>query len=612
MRTYGTPALTAIAPSASLTDVVFRRAATEPDAVMLRRRSDGGGWRDVTASQFCAEVTALAAGLAVAGIEPGDRVAVMSRSRYEWTLADYAIWTAGAVSVPVYETSSADQAEWILGDSGARAIIAETRAHLDVIASISARLPALEDVWSVEDIAAIASAGAAAAGEALAGRRRAGHDLASIVYTSGTTGRPKGCQLTHENLLADVHGAIDALPEIFSQPASSILLFLPLAHVFARIIEIGALEAGTVLGHWPDPASLASGLAEFQPTFLLGVPRVFEKIYQAALHQALASPARTRVFGAASAAAVRWSIARETGRRPSPLLRVQHAVFDRLVYRRLLAAAGGRLRYAASGGAPLGDRLAHFFRGAGILVLEGYGMTEAAGVATVNRPGASKVGTVGPPVPGVAIRIADDGEVLLTGRSVFAGYWRNKQATADVLDAAGWLRTGDIGALDDDGFLRITGRKKDLIVTAGGTNVAPAVLEDQIRANRLVSNCMVVGDGRPYVACLITLDRGELELWLREHGRALPVAGRSAAADPDIAAEIRSAVDEANKAVSRAESIRRFAVLGTDFTEAAGQLTPSGKVRRTVVATDFAADIEALYPRGLPSGRPRRGLRRHR
>jgi long-chain acyl-CoA synthetase len=595
VRTYGTPALTAIGSSAGLTDVVFRRAAAEPGAVMLRRRSDRGGWRDVTASQFCTEITALAAGLAAAGIGSGDRVAVMSRSRYEWTLADYAIWTAGAVTVPVYETSSADQAEWILTDSGARAVVAETRAHLDVIASISARVPALEHVWPIDDIAAMASAGSPANGDALAGRRRAGRDLASIVYTSGTTGRPKGCQLTHENLLADVHGAIDALPEIFGQPGNSILLFLPLAHVFARIIEVGALEAGVVLGHWPDPATVADGLAEFRPTFLLGVPRVFEKVYQAAIHQALASPARSRVFTAATATALRWSIAQEAGRRPGLLLRAQHELFDRLVYRRLLAAAGGRLRYAVSGGAPLSDRLAHFFRGAGITVLEGYGMTEAAGAAAVNGPGSSKIGTVGRPVPGITVRIADDGEIMLSGRSVFAGYWHDEQATATALDAAGWLRTGDIGALDDEGFLRITGRKKDLIVTAGGTNVAPAVLEDQIRANRLVSNCIVVGDGRPYVACLITLDREELALWLREHGRGLPVDGRCATADPGVAAEIQRAVDEANKAVSRAESIRRFAVLDTDFTEAAGQLTPSGKVRRTTVAADFAADIEALY-----------------
>ncbi len=580
---------------ASLTDVVFRRAAAEPAAVMLRSRSDGAGWQDVTASQFRAEVTALAGGLAAAGLRPGDRVAVMSRCRYEWTLADYAIWTAGAVTVPVYETSSADQAEWILGDSGARAVIAETGAHLELIASISARLPAIEHVWSVGDIAAMTRAGPPAPADALAARRRAGQDLASIVYTSGTTGRPKGCRLTHENLLADVHGAIDALPEIFSEPGSSILLFLPLAHVFARIIEIGALEAGTVLGHWPDPATLADGLAEFRPTFLLGVPRVFEKVYQAAHQQALTSPAGTKIFGAATASAIRWGAAREAGRRPDPLLRAQHAVFDRLVYRKLQAAAGGRLRYAVSGGAPLSDWLSRYFRGVGITLLEGYGMTEAAGAVTVNRPSSSRTGTVGLPIPGLAIRIAADGEVLIKGPSVFAGYWRDERATIAALDAAGWLRTGDVGALDDDGFLRITGRKKDLIVTAGGINVAPAVLEEQLRAHRLVSHCMVIGDRRPFVTCLITLDPEEIGPWLAERGRALPATGREISRDPQIRAEIQAAVDEADKAVSRAESIRRFAILDTDFTEAAGQLTPSGKVRRSTVAADFAAEIEELY-----------------
>jgi long-chain acyl-CoA synthetase len=580
---------------AGLTDVVFRQADAEPDAVVLRRRSGGAGWQDVTASRFRDEVAALAARLAAAGIGPGDRVAVMSRSRYEWTLADYAIWTAGGVSVPVYETSSADQAEWILSDSGARAVIAETSAHLAILASVSARLPGLEHVWQVDDIAAMASAGASATEDALAGRRRAGQDLASIVYTSGTTGRPKGCQLTHENLLTDVHSAIDALPEIFSQPGTSILLFLPLAHVFARIIEIGALESGAVLGHWPDPATLADGLAEFRPTFLLGVPRVFEKVYQAARQQALPSAARTKIFGAATEAAVRWSMAQEAGRRPGLLLRAQHELFDRLVYRKLLAAAGSQLRYAVSGGAPLSDRLAHYFRGVGITLLEGYGMTEAAGAASVNRPAASRTGTVGLPLPGVTIQIAADGEILIKGPNIFPGYWRNESATAAALDAAGWLHTGDIGSLDDGGFLLITGRKKDLIVTAGGTNVAPAVLEERIRAHQLVSQCVVVGDGRPFVACLVTLDADEVGPWLAERGRTMPGTGREISTDPEIGAEIQRAVDEANRAVSRAESIRRFAILDTDFTEAAGQLTPSGKVRRATIANDFAAEIEALY-----------------
>jgi len=595
VRTYGTPAMSTVAPSASLTDVVSRRAAGEPDKVMLRKRTAAASWRDVTASQFRAEVSALALGLAAAGVRVGDRVAIMSRSRYEWTLVDYAIWTSGAVSVPIYETSSAEQAEWILRDSGATAVIAETEAHLQILASLSGRLRGLRHIWAIGDLDVVASGGANASGDLLAGRHRAGQDLATIVYTSGTTGQPKGCPLTHQNLLADVRTAIDVLPEIFGQPECSILLFLPLAHVFARIIEIGALEAGAVLGHWPDPTTLADGLAEFSPTFLLAVPRVFEKVYQAARRQARSSPAGAKIFDAAAATSVRWSLALEADRKPGPILTVQHAVFGRLVYRKLRAAAGGRLTYAVSGGAPLAAHLAHFFRGAGITILEGYGMTEAAGAASVNTPSRSRIGTVGLPLPGIAIRIAADGEILIKGANVFAGYWRNEQATDDVLDTDGWLRTGDIGLLDGDGFLRVSGRKKDLIVTAGGINVAPAVLEERIRTNPLVSNCMVVGDGRPFVACLVTLDREELVPWLAERGRTMPGTARGIARDPEIGAEIQRSVDEANKAVSRAEAIRRFAILDTDFTETAGQLTPSGKVRRAIVAVDCAAEIEALY-----------------
>jgi long-chain acyl-CoA synthetase len=428
-------------------------------------------------------------------------------------------------------------------------------------------------------------------------QRRAGQqaaDLATIIYTSGTTGRPKGCALTHANLLADVRSAVAALPEIFEPAGCSTLLFLPLAHAFARIIQVGCLEAGAVLGHWPDAVTLAGGLAEFRPTFLLAVPRVFEKVYDGARQQAAASRAGAAIFAAAAATAVAWSRAAD-GTGAGPALRLAHAMFGWLVYGRLRAAAGGRLRYAVSGGAPLAGRLGHFFRGAGITVLEGYGLTESSAAATVNRPGRCKIGTVGQPLPGVTVRIAADGEILLRGPGVFSGYWNNDAATREAVDQDGWLHTGDAGALDERGFLVVTGRKKDLIVTAGGTNVAPAVLEDRIRANPLVSQCMVVGDGRPYVACLITLDPEALELWKRRHGRAAGDTPGDLASDPGLITEIQRAADAANKAVSRAESVRRFAILGTDFTEAAGQLTPSAKVRRDVVARDYAADIEALY-----------------
>ena len=594
MREFGVPALTVTPASARLTDTVVRRAQAEPGAVVLRRRTGAGDWQDVTAAEFRAEVDALAGGLMAAGIGPGDRVALMSRTRYEWTLIDYACWAAGAVTVPVYETSSAEQVQWILSDSSACAVFAETDAHAEIIGSVRGQLPGLAHLWMTGGLDALVSGGAQTGAEQLEQRRtgRTATDLASIVYTSGTTGRPKGCELTHGNLLAVVRNAMGALPEIFEAPGCSTLLFLPLAHALARIVQVGCVESGAILGHWPDIGTLADGLPEFRPTFLIAVPRVFEKVYESAQRQAAASKATTRVFAAAADTAIGWS---KAGDGAGPALRLRHALFDRLVYRRLREAVGGRLQYAISGGAPLGERLGHFFRGAGITVLEGYGMTETTGPATMNRPGRNKVGTVGQPLPGVTVRTADDGEIEILGPNVFPGYWRNDVATREVLDPGGWLKTGDTGTVDDEGFLQVTGRKKELIVTAGGTNVAPDVLEDRLRANPLISDCMVVGDGRPYIACLVTLDPEALESWKRQHGKSADATVRDLAQDPELIAEIQLAVDDANKAVSRAESIRRFRILGTEFTEASGQLTPTLKLRRNVVAREFAADIEALY-----------------
>jgi long-chain acyl-CoA synthetase len=599
VREYSIPAPAEIPASASLDDVVFRRAAADPGLVILRRRAGAGSWRDVTAAGFCAEVAGLARGLVAAGIEPGDRVALMSHTRYEWTLIDYACWAAGAVTVPVYETSSAEEVEWIVRDSAARAAFAETAGHQKMISGVRGRLPRLERLWMIGELDPLASAGAQVSDDELE-RRRAGRgaaDLATIIYTSGTTGRPKGCQLTHGNLLADVRSAIAALPEIFETPGCSTLLFLPLAHAFARIIQIGILEAGAVLGHWPDFATLPDGLAEFRPTFVLAVPRVFEKAFQNARQRASSSPAGRRIFAHAEKTAIEWSnaIGAAAAGGPGPALRLRHALFGRLVYARLQEAFGGEVRYAVCGGAPLGERLGHFFRGAGITVLEGYGLTEASGAVTVNRPGRGKIGTVGQPLPGTAVRIVGNGEIQVKCPGVFAGYWRDDAATAEVDGGDGWLRTGDIGELDEEGFLKVTGREKDLIITAGGTNVAPAVLENRIRAHPLVSQVIVVGDERPYVACLVTLDAEALQAWNRQHGRPAGASAGDLASDAQLIAEIQRVVDDANKAVSRAESIRRFAILATDFTEALGQLTPSDKVRRHVVARDFAAEIEALY-----------------
>ena len=608
MREYSLPALVVIPASASLADVVFRRAEAEPGMVVLRKRPAAGGWQDVTAGQFHAEVSALAKGLIGAGIEPGDRVALMSRTRYEWTLIDYAIWAAGGVTVPVYETSSAEQVEWILADSGARAVFAETNSHEEIIGNVRGRLPGIAQLWMIDGLGALAS-GAARVSEEQLDQRRAGRkaaDLATIIYTSGTTGQPRGCQLTHGNLLAEVRNAVGALPEIFETADASTLLFLPLAHSFARIIQVGCLESGAILGHWPDTATVAQALPEFRPTFLLAVPRVFEKVYNSAQQQASLSKAKSTIFHAAVQTAIAWSRARGpaaggTGAAggmsssAGPALRLRHAVFNLLVYASLRAALGGKVRYAVSGGAPLGERLGHFFRGSGITILEGYGLTETSAAATVNKPSRNKIGTVGQPLPGVAVKIADDGEILLRGPHTFPGYWNNEAATAEALDDEGWLHSGDIGDLDEEGFLRVTGRKKELIVTAGGKNVAPAVLEDRLRAHPLVSQCMVVGDARPYIACLLTLDPEALEFWKQRHGKPADAGPDDLADDPGLVAEIQTAVDEANKAVSRAESIRRFGILSRDFTEASGQLTPSAKIRRNVVAKDYAADIEALY-----------------
>src|SRR5216683_2094916 len=564
MREYSTPALVEIPDSANLTDVVFERADHEPHTVVLRRKAtDGQVWRDVTAGEFRDEVSALAKGLIAAGIEAGDRVALMSRTRYEWTVADYAIWAAGAVTVPIYETSSAEQVEWMLSDSGARALILETAAHEQATAEVLSRLPAVERLWLIE--------GAAAA----------------------TTAKPL------DALPAEGRNAVAALPGIFQAPGRSSLLFLPLAHSFARIIQVGCLESGTVLGHTPDVAGLLDDLGSFRPAFILAVPRVFEKVYNGAEHQASSSKIKSRIFRAAAQTAIAWSKAQGSSGQPSPgrrdlRLRLAHGLFDRLVYSKLRAATGGQVRYAVSGGAALGERLSHFFRGTGITILEGYGLTETSAAAVVNRPDRNKIGTVGLPLPGVTVRIADDGEILIKGPNVFAGYLHNETATAETFHD-GWLLSGDMGELDDEGHLRVTGRKKDIIVTAGGKNVAPAVLEDRLRAHPLVSQCMVVGDGRPYVACLVTLDEEALEAWKGRRPQLASASPADLVDNPELIAEIQSAVDDANKAVSRAESIRRFRILPVDFTEQDGYLTPSLKVKRGVVSKDFAAEIDALY-----------------
>ena len=602
MHEFSMPALAQIPATANLADVVFRRAAEQPQAVVLRRPSGSSGvsgvWSDVTASQFKDEVIAVAKGLVASGIEPGDRVALMSQTRYEWTLIDYAIWIAGAVTVPVYETSSAEQAEWILSDSGARACFAETASYGDIIGSFRDRVPALSHLWQIDpDLDTLRAAGADVGDEVIAERAAAAGaaDLATVIYTSGTTGRPKGCELTHENLLADVRNAfLGPLTVVAGTENPGTLLFLPLAHVFARIIQVGCIEGGIVLGHCGDLTALLPALAAFQPTFILAVPRVFEKVYNTAEQKAV-SEKKGEIFGRAADAAIAYSRALDAPGRPPFGLRAQHALFDRLVYGKLRAALGGRAQYAVSGGAALSERLCHFFRGIGVTVLEGYGLTETTAAATVNRPDRNKIGTVGQPLPGVGIKIADDGEILISGKNVFPGYWHNEAATKEVFAEDGWFATGDVGELDEEGFLKITGRKKEMIVTAGGKNVAPAVLEDRLRSHALISQCMVVGDGKPFIAALITLDTDALGPWKERHGKPADAAVAALRDDPDLIADVQAAVDDANQAVSRAESIRKFRILDTDFTQEAGQLTVKLGIRRSVLLKDFADDIDALY-----------------
>jgi long-chain acyl-CoA synthetase len=600
VREYSIPALADIPVSASLADIVTRRAAEQPQAVTLRRKVPGrDGWQGVTATQFRDEVHALAKGLIAAGVGTGDRVALMSRTRYEWTLVDYALWTAGAVVVPIYETSSAEQAEWILADSAATAVFAETEAFERMITDVKDRLPSLERIWRLEPaLAELVKSGAEVADEAVAERARTvgAADVATLIYTSGTTGRPKGCELTHENLLSITRNAImGPLGDVISTSAEpSTLLFLPLAHVFARFIEVGCVEAGIVLGHCPDMADLLPDLASFKPTFILAVPRVFEKVYGGAEQKAIAE-GHGKIFTRAAAVADAYSRALDGPKGPGLGLRLQHAVFDRLVYGKLRAAMGGQAQWAVSGGAALAERLGHFFRGVGITVLEGYGLTETSAPVSVNRAERQKIGTVGLPLPGVAVKIADDGEVLVTGKSIFPGYWKNGQATKDSFTEDGWYMTGDVGELDDEGFLTITGRKKEMIVTAGGKNVAPAVLEDRLRSHLLVSQCMVVGDGRPFIGALITIDAEALGPWKEQHGKPASATVADLRDDPDLLAGVQAAVDDANKAVSRAESIRKFRVLDVDFTQERGQLSAKLGIRRAVLAKEFEGEIEALY-----------------
>ncbi|MEU2180373.1 AMP-dependent synthetase/ligase [Streptomyces thermolilacinus] len=596
MREFSLPALYEVPADGNLTDLVRRNAAQHPDVAVMARKV-AGGWQDVTAKDFLAEVRAAAKGLIARGVRPGERVALISRTRYEWVQLDFAIWSAGAVTVPVYETSSPEQIQWILGDSGAVAAIVESAAHAEAVESVRDALPALAHVWRIDGgaVEELTEAGREVSDETLEerGATAKADDAATIVYTSGTTGRPKGCVLTHRNFFAECGNVVERLGPLFRTGRSSVLLFLPAAHVFGRMVEVASVLAPIRLGCVPDIKNLTDDLASFRPTLILGVPRVFEKVYNSARAKAQAD-GKGRIFDRAAQTAIAYSRAKSTPDGPSLGLRLKHKLFDVLVYSKLRAVLGGRCEFAISGGAPLGERLGHFYSGIGFTVLEGYGLTESCAATAFNPWDRQKIGTVGQPLPGSKVRIADDGEVLLHGEHIFTGYWNNEAATADAL-ADGWFHTGDIGTLDEDGYLAITGRKKEILVTAGGKNVAPAVIEDRIRGHALVAECMVVGDGRPFVGALITLDEEFLARWAAEHGKPAGSTAAQLREDPELLAEVQRAVDDGNAAVSKAESVRKFRVLTSQFTEEAGHITPSLKLKRNVVAKDFADEIEAIY-----------------
>lgn len=604
MREISEPYHPRLSPQSNITDFLERQAEERPDHGLFAVADEQDQWTDVSARDARERVRALAKGLIGAGVGPGERVGLMAATRLEWTLVDFAIWYAGAVTVPVYETSSAAQVAWIIEDADVRAVVAGDEDLIKTVQDAVHRegLPEPVGVWAMDvaggargaGLDALAALGADVPDEELEARRSAAGlaDLATIIYTSGTTGRPKGCELTHENFAELVNQTLSSSLGEVVRPDTSTVLFIPLAHVFARFVSVLTVAAGARCGHVTDLKRLSTSLQTFRPTFVLAVPRVFEKIYNAALLNAQAG-GKDKIFRRGADVAVRWSRALDSGEMSAPL-RLQRAFYSALIYRRIRAAMGGRLEYAVSGGGPLSPDLAHFFRGVGLTILEGYGLTETTAPITVGRPGRLKIGTVGPPLGGNAVRIAEDGEILTRGTSLMRGYHGRPEADAEAFED-GWFRTGDLGALDEDGFLTITGRKKELLVTAGGKNVAPAMLEDAIRSDALVSQVMVVGDAKPFIAAILTLDADTLPSWLKANGLPQDLDVAAAAQQERVRAHIQEVVDKANSAVSRAEGIKEFRILDRDFTQEEGHMTPSLKMKRAAIMQDFAVQIADIY-----------------
>jgi long-chain acyl-CoA synthetase len=603
MKSYDTPPLVISSPDENITDLLIHRLNETPNDALFALDNGDGTWSNLTTREFYDRVVALAKGLVAAGVQPGQMVAIMSRTRFEWTLVDFAIWFAGAVPVPIYETSAPSQMEWILSDSDAVMLFVENSEHLERFEQIKAATPLVRNVYSFEDdsLDKLIEIGRDISSDTIEMRRKSAKlsDLSTLIYTSGTTGKPKGCELTHRGFVELCKNATLELPEVV-YPGANMLLFIPLAHVFARFIEVLCVYAGVRVGHQPNAKNIAPAMVSFKPNFLLAVPRVFEKVYNSAEQKAEAA-GKGKIFRKAAYTAIAYSKALDTAKGPSIGLTLQHKVFDVLVYKKLRAAMGGNVKFAVSGGAPLGSRLGHFFRAIGMVVLEGYGLTETTAPASIGRPNNVKIGKVGTMLPGNGVKIADDGEILLRGVNILRGYWKNPEATAAAIQD-GWFKSGDIGELDDDGFLSITGRKKELIVTAGGKNVAPTALEDPLRANPLIGQAVVIGDQKPFVAALISLDSEMLPIWLANHGADKSMSLSEAAKSPLVLAEIQVAVDRVNKHFSKAESIRKFVIVDRELTEESGHLTPSLKVKRDVVVRDFAPSVEEIYETGPMTG----------
>lgn len=601
MREYSSPLRIHSPENSNITDLLLRHANSAANPALFSVPAANGDWQDITASQFAADVSAIARGFIASGIEQGSRIGLMARTRYEWTLVDFAIWYAGCITVPIYETSSPSQVAWIIADSGARAVVVESANHENVVrqAAHQESLDELDEVWQFDaGLDELRELGKNVSDEQLEARRSAAtlNDVATVIYTSGTTGRPKGCELTHGNFVELSDNAAAELPECV-YPGAATIMFLPLAHIFARYISILAVSVGCRVGHTPDVKNLLPDLQSFQPSFILAVPRVFEKVYNSAMLKA-EDGGKGKIFHAGVDVAVAYSRALENGNVPL-VLKAKHKLFDVLLYNKLRTAMGGKIRYAVSGGAPLGQRLGHFFNGIGVTILEGYGLTETTAPISVNTPGKIKIGTVGRPLPGNAVRIAEDGEILTKGICVMRGYHNRPDLEAETF-TDGWFRTGDVGELDSDGFLKITGRKKEIIVTASGKNVIPALLEDQIRADALVSQCVVLGDGRPFISVLVTLDSESLPGWLERNQLDKSLTIEQAGELDVVKAHIQSLVDKANKSVSRAEAIKAFRIVPTDFTETSGHLTPSMKIKRAVVFKDYEQVIDEIYSAAKP------------